>query len=177
LADYNLEQLRILLVEDNEHMRTLIKEILRSFNIRNVKDVADGSEGLETMQSFAADVVICDWSMQPMDGLAFVEAVRHDKESTNPYVPVIMLTGHTEVEKVMEARDSGITEFLAKPVSPRGLYERLCMVIEKPRQFIKTKSYMGPDRRRMKPTPATNQGRRHGDNENSEEDDTPPPTE
>ena len=168
MTDYNLAELRILIVDDNEHMRKMIREILRSLNVRNVREVADGSEALTKLSSFAADVVICDWDMQPMNGLIFVEKLRLDEDSANPFVPVIMLTGHTELERVKEARDSGINEFLAKPVSVRGLYQRLCMVIENPRQFVRTDSYTGPDRRRMKSTPATNKGRRSGDKQGAE---------
>ena len=69
-------------------------------------------------------------------------------DSPNPFVPIVMLTGHTELVKVIEARDSGVHEFLAKPISARSLYARIRIIIEKPREFIKTKSYFGPDRRR-----------------------------
>lgn len=183
MEDYNLEHLNVLLVEDNPHMQTLLKEILRSFRIKNVRGTSDGEEALEAMQTFATDLVIADWAMQPMDGLEFVRQLRTSNESANPYVPVIMLTGHTETHRVFEARDSGITEFLAKPVSAKGLYHRICMVIERPRQFIKTETYTGPDRRRTKPTPTTNKGRRASDKAKAEteedggevaEDEIPP---
>jgi two-component system chemotaxis response regulator CheY len=63
-------------------------------------------------------------------------------------VPIIMITGHTEKNRVTAARDSGITEFLAKPISAKALYQRIVNVIAHPRPFIKTKTYFGPDRRR-----------------------------
>ena len=68
-----------------------------------------------------------------------------------------------ETHRVLEARDAGITEFLAKPVSARGLYQRITMVIERPRQFIKTRTYTGPDRRRVPATERNNKGRRSSD--------------
>jgi FixJ family two-component response regulator len=60
-----------------------------------------------------------------------------------------MLTGYTEIERVMEARDSGITEFLAKPISARTLYSRLCSVVDQPRSFVNSEEFAGPDRRRF----------------------------
>lgn len=165
MQHYNLENLNILLVEDNKHMQILIKEILRSFRIKSVRVADDGADAIKEMRTFATDLVICDWNMQPIDGLEFVRMLRTSSDSPNPYVPVIMLTGHTETNRVMEARDSGITEFLAKPVSARGLYQRICMVIEHPRQFIKTRTYTGPDRRRTPSTQKTNKGRRASDKE------------
>jgi DNA-binding response OmpR family regulator len=59
-----------------------------------------------------------------------------------------MLTGHSEKRRVMIARDAGVTEFLAKPISAKGLYQRILNVVANPRPFIKTKNYFGPDRRR-----------------------------
>jgi DNA-binding response OmpR family regulator len=59
-----------------------------------------------------------------------------------------MVTGHTEKDRVTAARDAGVTEFLAKPISAKALYERIVNVVANPRPFIKTKTYFGPDRRR-----------------------------
>jgi len=59
-----------------------------------------------------------------------------------------MLTGHSEKRRVTVARDAGVTEFLAKPISAKGLYQRIMNVVASPRPFIKTKTYFGPDRRR-----------------------------
>jgi DNA-binding response OmpR family regulator len=59
-----------------------------------------------------------------------------------------MLTGHSEKKRVIAARDAGVTEFLAKPISAKGLYQRILNVVANPRPFIKTKTYFGPDRRR-----------------------------
>jgi DNA-binding response OmpR family regulator len=74
--------------------------------------------------------------------------IRQPGANANPYVPIIMLTGHSEKKRVVSARDAGITEFLAKPISAKALYERILNVVANPRPFIKTKSYFGPDRRR-----------------------------
>jgi DNA-binding response OmpR family regulator len=59
-----------------------------------------------------------------------------------------MLTGHSERKRVMSARDAGVTEFMVKPISAKGLHQRIVNVIANPRRYIKTKTYFGPDRRR-----------------------------
>ena len=74
--------------------------------------------------------------------------IRQPGSSGNPYVPIIMLTGHSEKRRVTIARDAGVTEFLAKPISAKALYQRILTVVASPRPFIKTKTYFGPDRRR-----------------------------
>jgi DNA-binding response OmpR family regulator len=74
--------------------------------------------------------------------------IRQPGANSNPYVAIIMLTGHSEKKRVVSARDAGVTEFLAKPISAKGLYQRIVNVVANPRPFIKTKTYFGPDRRR-----------------------------
>jgi two-component system, chemotaxis family, chemotaxis protein CheY len=61
---------------------------------------------------------------------------------------VIMLTGHTHLNQVREARDCGINEFIAKPVSVKTIMQRLQAVIENPRPYVRTQVYFGPCRRR-----------------------------
>jgi DNA-binding response OmpR family regulator len=77
-----------------------------------------------------------------------MQMIRQPGANANPYVAIIMLTGHSEKKRVMAARDAGVTEFLAKPISAKGLYQRIINVVANPRPFIKTKTYFGPDRRR-----------------------------
>ena len=88
--------------------------------------------------------------------------IRQPGANANPYVAVIMLTGHSEKNRVTAARDAGITEFLAKPISAKGLYERIVNVVANPRPFIKTKTYFGPDRRRNVNPTYSGQERRKG---------------
>lgn len=145
---YDIRMLNVMLVEDNRHMRFLVKTILHGYGIKNVNEAEDGSDALKALRTFAADVIICDWLMEPLDGIDLVRMIRTGSDSVNPFVPIIMLTGYTETARVQEARDVGITEFLAKPISSAALYHRLVQIIEKPREFIKSKSFTGPCRRR-----------------------------
>ncbi len=145
---YDLQGLNVLIVDDNKHIQLLMKEILRAFGIRSFQTAEDGAGALEILKTFVADLVICDWNMSPVDGLEFVDLLRKSTDSSNPFVPVIMLTGYTEYHRVTEARDHGVTEFLAKPVSPKALYDRVVRIIENPRIFVRSKNYVGPDRRR-----------------------------
>ena len=94
------------------------------------------------------DVIFLDWMMDGMSGIDVVKEIRTSPKSPNPFVPVIMLTGHTSLQHVQTARDAGVTEFLAKPVSAKGVMSRLVAVIENPRPYVRTKVYYGPCRRR-----------------------------
>ena len=152
MADYNLERVNFLIIDDNKHMRTLVKGILIALGARGITEASDGADAFKELRHFAADIIICDWNMEPLDGLDFTRLVRTASDSPNHFIPIILLTGFTEMNRVMEARDSGISEFLAKPISARKLYSRVQSIIESPRPFIRTtgmNGYFGPDRRRM----------------------------
>lgn len=149
MSDYNLSRLNFLIVDDNKHMRALVKSILHALGVKNVLEAGDGADAFKELRHFPADVIICDWNMSPLDGLDFVRMVRTASDSPNPFVPIIMLTGHTEMNRVMEARDCGVHEFLAKPISAKKLYSRIRSIIENPRSFVRAGLYFGPDRRRQ----------------------------
>jgi CheY-like chemotaxis protein len=142
------ELLKILLVDDNHHMRMLLAEILRAIGCRNIHEANDGAEGLQVLRQHAVDIVITDLAMQPLDGIDFVRLVRNSPDSPNPMIPVIMITGHATQRRVAEARDAGVTEFLAKPITARGVVERISQVVDHARSFVRSESYFGPDRRR-----------------------------
>jgi len=140
--------LKILLVDDNQHMRMLLIEILRAIGVRQVYEAMDGAEALSILRSTAIDVVFTDLSMNGLDGIDFVQLVRNSPDSPNPFVPIVMITGHSTERRVHEARDAGVNEFLVKPVTARGVIHRLTLLIENPRPFVRAGDYFGPDRRR-----------------------------
>jgi len=140
--------LKILLVDDNHYMRILLAEILRAIGVNHIYEANDGAEGLQMMRDHPIDVVMTDLSMQPLDGIDFVRLLRNSPDSPNQMAPVIMITGHSTFARVNEARDAGVSEFLAKPLAARGVIERLHQAIEHPRPFVRTDDYFGPDRRR-----------------------------
>ena len=63
-------------------------------------------------------------------------------------MPIVVVTANTEIRHVCHARDHGMTEYLAKPISATLIYQRICTVIERHRDFIKNRDFFGPDRRR-----------------------------
>ena len=144
--DFN--RLRFLVIDDNAHMRRIVRTLLHGFGAREVYEAEDGAAGLEAFTHYIPDIVMTDWAMPIFDGLELTQMIRQPGANANPYVPIIMLTGHSEKKRVTAARDAGVTEFLAKPISAKALYQRIVNVVANPRPFIKTKTYFGPDRRR-----------------------------
>jgi CheY-like chemotaxis protein len=155
-------KLRFLVIDDNAHMRRILRTLLHGFGARDVNEAEDGASGLEAFTAYIPDIIITDWAMPIFDGLELTQMVRQPGANANPYVAIIMLTGHSEKKRVTAARDAGITEFLAKPISAKGLYERIVNVVACPRPFVKTSTYFGPDRRRMTNPSYTGPERRKG---------------
>jgi len=157
------ETLRVLVVEDNQHMRSLLRSLLNSIGIREIHEAANGTAALDILREKPCDLVLSDLSMKPMDGIDFTRDVRQSPRSANPFLPVIMVTGHTERHKVEAARDAGVTEFIAKPVTAQNLFTRIAEIVERPRAFVRCESYFGPDRRRKAQEGYVGPWRRHGD--------------
>ena len=93
-------------------------------------------------------MVITDICMAPMDGIEFTRRLRRANNGLNPYIPVLMVSGHTQVSRVKDAVEAGVTAFLAKPVTPANLHKKLEFIASASPQKIKTENYCGPDRRR-----------------------------
>jgi len=147
MAEYG--SLKILLVEDNQHMRAIVLAILKGSGMRDVREARDGAEALEILRQFPADIALVDFNMSPIDGVEFTRMLRNASDSSNPYLPVVMITGHSERSRVVEARDAGVNEFVVKPLTARALLSRLDSVIMRPRPYIRCLGgYFGPDRRR-----------------------------
>ena len=139
--------LKVLLVDDNHHMRMLLTEILRALGVRQIFEASDGGEGLQAIRHNLIDIIMTDLAMQPLDGIDFVRLLRKTP-GPSQMTPVIMITGHSTLQRVHEARDAGVNEFLAKPLTARGVLGRVALVIDNPRCFVQTTDYFGPDRRR-----------------------------
>lgn len=147
-----LERVRFLVVDDNGHMLNIVKTILRGFGAKCIYEARDASDAFSRLKNDSIDIVIVDFMMEVLDGVEFVHMVRNSSDSPNRYVPIIMLTAHSERSHVTQARDAGVNEFCAKPVTALELYRKISAIIHHPRPFIKTETYFGPDRRRRQKT-------------------------
>ena len=145
---YQFQNITVLIVEDNQPMLELAKSIMTAFGVKNVLGAQNGEEGFKRFCDHNPDIVISDWMMKPMDGISFARRIRNDPASPNKFVPFVLMTGFSEKRRVMQARDAGVTEFLVKPFTARDLYKRLYQIIERPRQFVRSDDFFGPDRLR-----------------------------
>jgi CheY-like chemotaxis protein len=143
-----LSKLSMLVVDDNTNMIQIVKTILKNFGVTRIFEATDVGEAFALVRAHPIDLVFLDYHLGFMDGIEFIRMMRTAPDSPNPFLPIIMLTAHTEQHRVEAARDAGATEFCAKPVTAAEIYRKIAEVIERPRKFVRAASYCGPDRRR-----------------------------
>ena len=107
----------------------------------------DGEEAFSLFQQYKPDILITDWHMDH-DGLELTRWIRRNKQSINRMIPIVLMTGFTDLTRITGARDNGVTEIIVKPFNAEDLAKRLMHVIDLPRDFIESMGFFGPDRRR-----------------------------
>ncbi len=148
MPEVDIKNIKVLIVEDNVHFRTLVRTILQALGVESLEEARDGAEAIEVLKTYQADLAIIDWKMDGVDGIECVRRLRRDEDSPNRFLPIIMVTGYTEERLVVEAMDAGAHDFLGKPISAKSLSSRILSVLEEERSFIETDDFFGPDRRR-----------------------------
>ena len=143
------DKLSLLVVEDIAPMQQLFISVLENMGIVEIDKAADGGEAFELFKKKNHDVIFSDWSMSPKDGLELTHEVRNNSLSPNRMVPVILITGYNAWKRVERARDAGVTEFLIKPFTANDVAKRLAHVVSRPRDFVETNDFFGPNRRRQ----------------------------
>lgn len=146
----DLSQIRFVVIDPNPTSMELTRDVLGMMGARAIRKCTTTDKAVEALRSDPFDIVITEWNTTPLSGLEFVEYIRTSPESPNRLMPVLLMTARSEAEYVVQARDRGITEFLAKPFTVEGLHRRLVSMVAFPRPFIDAERYFGPDRRRRR---------------------------
>lgn len=134
------ETLTVLAVDDSKYMRKLLEELLRVLGVGHIYVAADGEEAWSYYLQHKPDLVITDAAMEPTDGFALASRMRAADSRDIGRIPIIMVSAHSELSAVEKARDIGITDFICKPLSPRLLYERLVVAVNRPRDYVESVS-------------------------------------
>ena len=143
----DIAPLDIMVIDDSAYMRRIVSAMLRGFGARRIHEAEDGADALEKIQMQPPDIIIVDWVMPVLDGAELVKLIRKP-DFVCGYVPIIMLSGHTERSRVLSSSKLGVNHFLSKPVSARALYNRIADCILYPRKFVSSDDYFGPEPRK-----------------------------
>jgi len=120
---------------------------LEAFGFRTILEATNGEHALEIMQEEQIDLALVDFSMPVLDGIQFTRAVRAGTHG-DPSLPIVMVSSHTEVSRVIAAVGAGVHEFVAKPFTARKLYLRILSALTRKRPFTNVPGYVGPCRRK-----------------------------
>jgi len=156
--------LQVLVIDANNFSRGLIAEILRSLNVTNITSARSEEVAWGFLLERPTDAVLLSWEEgDSIEGLAFVRKLRKHEDDRLRRLPVILITGGLTRQMVIQGRDAGVDEFLAKPIAPNAMRQRLEMVVETPRPFVDCSVYLGPCRRRKNPADYYGAKRRSGE--------------
>ena len=125
----DFDELSVLVIDDSKFIRDTVRRILRSIGVSKIRMAPNGMVGLKMVSEDHFDVVLCDLSMEPINGMRFVEFLRKHENAKLRDLPVIILTMHNEHEIVKKAIEQGINGYLLKPVSIKSIKERIEQVL------------------------------------------------
>lgn len=170
-----LSKINLMVVNGDDKVASMLRDVLLNMGFGTVTTATDGYEAIQMMRQVDLDLIITDWEIEvkdradqeydefsdiitptdiwspipPKNGASFVQYLRSSRHSPNQYIPVIMLTSEAQRNRIQYARDAGVNEIMLKPVSAETLCFHIVQVIDHPREFITSKNYRGPCRRRM----------------------------
>lgn len=155
MADHeriDFSKISFLVVEPNRLMGQMVRDVLIMLDAQYIDRARDYQGALNLLKLGRIDVMITEWALSHdvtgKTGMDIVHWVRNDPASPNRFMPIVMMTANSEEEYVCRARDTGVSEFVAKPYTVNGFYTRLAAAIARPRRFVQLEDYFGPDRRR-----------------------------
>jgi len=148
-GDEHISKLRVLIAEPSPQLREIVRDILhRGIGVGEVVEAKNGETAISMLRELPCDAIIADAQMTPMTGVELTNYIRTGTDRIDPFVPVIIVSGHAELREIIAARDAGANEYLAKPLSAKLVELRLNAVLQHPRPFIRSDNFFGPDRRR-----------------------------
>ncbi len=119
--------MHILVVDDYNTMRRIVRNLLKQLGFDNVDEAADGGEAMRKLQETPFNLIISDWNMEPVTGLDLLKQVRaHDKLK---HLPFIMVTAESKPENVIAAKQAGVSNYIVKPFNAETLKTKMTAVI------------------------------------------------
>lgn len=148
MAAADFSELAVLVINDNKPERALFVRVLHALGIVNIRETTSRKDAISHLGRFQASIVLGDFASDQSEGILFARWVRTAPESSNPFVPLVLLMAKPNVQEVKDALDAGVNEILIKPATIKAVGDRLRAVLENPRDFVRADAYVGPDRRR-----------------------------
>jgi two-component system chemotaxis response regulator CheY len=142
-----LRDVRTLVIDPAGHSKNLLRSLLANLGVMRVAATPSTEEALQILRAESFSVVFCDELAGPLDPLAFLKSLRRDLSTRDVTIPVVLVSAGADISKIKAARDAGMNDVIAKPVSLGTVERKLRSLIIAPRPFVTAKKFVGPDRR------------------------------
>lgn len=159
----NLRGVTSLIVDRDHFTRSLVAQMIRGFGMEGPTLVDSAAAAKEHLRHSCVDLCIMEAVLPDAASPELISWIRRQNKPPLCFIPIIVLSGYTQLRMVNAARDAGANFVVRKPVSPQGLFDRIAWVARADRPFIETGTYMGPDRRFLSIDPPDNARKRSGD--------------
>ena len=157
MGNITLRAFTVLVVDKDDSHRWLLNNVLESLGVGEVITANSNDEALSLIKRLGAlsirkrvqalDMVFMDLDMPGTDGLSVLQWVRMNENSPNPFLPIILMDTHLDPVDLAEVRGFGASQFLIKPASSEAIADKIMTLVNRPRQFVYTPTFFGPDRR------------------------------
>ena len=123
------KNMKILVVDDHETMRRIVKQTLESLGFTNIELADDGTTALPMLESGDFDFLVSDWNMPKMQGIDLLKAVRANSRLAN--LPVLLVTAEAKADQIVEAAKAGVNDYVVKPFNPATLNKKIEKIFAK----------------------------------------------
>jgi CheY-like chemotaxis protein len=159
----NFRSVTTLIVDRDRYTRSLIAQMLRGFGVGGIEAVDSGEAAMAYVKEHFVDLLIVEADLPDMRGSDFIRWIRRDNKEPLRFVPILVLSGYTQMRMISAVRDAGANIVVKKPVSAQTLFDRVGWIARTPRAYIETGDYVGPDRRFKEVVPPAGEYRRETD--------------
>lgn len=161
----NLSKATVLLLQNNQTELDILGQVFIGFGVKAIRKCLTLGEAEDCIKSgIVFDLIVVDCDMPNGAGFDFITKLRRMEDNDNRIAPMMLVSGHTVPSSITKARDCGANFVVAKPITPKVMFDRVMWLAREEKQFVVSDSYAGPDRRHKTfgPPPGT-KGRRHDD--------------
>jgi DNA-binding response OmpR family regulator len=160
----NLSKATVLLIQNNQTELDILGQVFIGFGVKAIRKFLNIEEAEEAARRTAFDLIIADADTPDGASFEFVSRLRRNDDNPNRLAPILLVSGHTPPSAVTRARDCGANFVVAKPITPKVMFDRVTWLAREERQFVVCDTYAGPDRRHKTFGPPPGMaGRRHDD--------------
>lgn len=121
------KDMSILVVDDFNTMRRIVRSLLKQLGFNNVDEAVDGDDALSKISAKDYALVLSDWNMEPKSGIELLREVRQSEKHKS--MPFILITAESKVKNIVEAKKAGVNQYIVKPFNAKTLKEKLSTVI------------------------------------------------